>query len=413
MKAVLISDIHFGEFSRTEELAVPGFSIQDDNSGAEPLLDGLISIINEEEAKYIFIAGDLTSIASPLEFYYFEKMITVLSEKTRIPVNQIICITGNHDNDWRIHSISDSIIAEYGESLDSQLKSQLREKYDNLASNSAVTNLQSLTKGLNGIAPFSGIIDNEDFILFALNSGWRCMPDQKYSHGLLSQEQLAWFKAQLEQFELDTRTKIVMLHHHPKKYSYPVPSEDVSLLEESSELLDLAGRYGVNLILHGHRHHPRAETIHESNWANPISFICAGSLSVNAKHRSNGEIPNTAHIIDFEYAPEKFLLKNYEYSASTGWGPIKNYRPEVPLDAEEWHGRVYLESEYETAIKNYYKTLTNPVTILKYNDLPDCLHFVRYDRLNELFRNNVPDTLLFSGSFPSDVPVITKETIKT
>ena len=413
MKAILISDIHFGEYARTEELAVPGFSIQDDNSGAEPLLDGLISIINEEAVKYIFVAGDLTSIASPLEFYFFGKMIETVSEKTSIPIDRIICITGNHDNDWNIHNISNSIITERGESLDPKLKSLLIDKYHNLSANSAVINLPSLAKDLKGVAPFSGIIDNEDFLLFALNSGWHCMPDQEYSHGRLSQEQLSWFEARLKEYETDTRTKIVMLHHHPKKYSYPVPSEDVSLLEESSELLDLAGRYGVNLILHGHRHHPRAETIHESNWVKPISFICAGSLAVNAKQRSNGEIPNTAHIIDFEYAPVKFLLKNYEYSASTGWNPIKNFRPEAPLDAEEWLGRVYLDSEYESAVKSCFESLTESVNILRYNDLPECLHFVRYERLNELFRNNVPDNFLLSGSFPADVPVITKETIKT
>ena len=70
VRIAILSDIHFGKFSRTKELAVPGEAIQDETSGAAPLVDGMVQILKEMKVEYIFIAGDLTSVASPQEFYY-------------------------------------------------------------------------------------------------------------------------------------------------------------------------------------------------------------------------------------------------------------------------------------------------------------------------------------------------------
>ena len=393
MKVALISDIHFGKFSRTEELAVPGCPIDDENIGAESLVEGFIDIVKSEGAEYIFIAGDLTSIASPLEYYYFEDKMMEISRATGIPIEKIICVTGNHDIDWNIARLSSTLADACVEEKNAEI---LKAQYQKIAANSAVMNLSVLPQINNGVAPFSGVLVRDEMILFAINTGWFCSPSQDYSHGKLSAEQLVWLETELKKYQNDKRTKVFLLHHHPIKYSFPSPVEDISLLEESSELLDIAGKYGVNLILHGHRHHPRAQTIQHDDWSNPISFICAGSLSVNSKHRSNGEIPNTAHIIDFEKAPDSFLLRTYEYSASTGWDLIKRSRPEIPLDSEVWLGKLYQECVFTSTVKHCLESLTRSVVIFSYDDLPECLHYMRHKELNDLFRANVPDGYIIS-----------------
>ena len=160
------------------------------------------------------------------------------------------------------------------------------------AANAASINLSVLPKPGDeiGPVPFCGVRLEEDFIVFLLNTSWQCSHDQSIPHGKLSTEQLQWFKKASEKYRDDKKLKIVLIHHHPMQYSFPTPTHDVSMIEEGSELVEIAAQNGINLIMHGHRHHPRALTRLENGWKSPITFICAGSLSVNAKHRAFGEI---------------------------------------------------------------------------------------------------------------------------
>lgn len=44
IRIAVISDIHFGKFSRTIEFAVPGEGVQDENRGAVSLKKGLVKV---------------------------------------------------------------------------------------------------------------------------------------------------------------------------------------------------------------------------------------------------------------------------------------------------------------------------------------------------------------------------------
>ena len=94
IRIALMSDIHFGKFSRTSEFSVPGEVIQDENRGAVSLQDGLIRILKDMAVEYIFIAGDLTSVASPQEFHYCEEKIISIADKISVPHDHILCCLG-------------------------------------------------------------------------------------------------------------------------------------------------------------------------------------------------------------------------------------------------------------------------------------------------------------------------------
>ena len=91
VRIAILSDIHFGKFSRTLELAVPGENIQDENRGAASLTDGMIEILKEMAVEYIFIAGDLTSVASPQEFHYCEEKLNDIAERVGVGIERVIC----------------------------------------------------------------------------------------------------------------------------------------------------------------------------------------------------------------------------------------------------------------------------------------------------------------------------------
>jgi hypothetical protein len=187
------------------------------------------------------------------------------------------------------------------------------------------------------------------------------------------------------------------MHHHPIDYSYPTHIADISKVEEASELVDWAGKFGIDIILHGHRHHPWAKTCMETGWKNPISFICAGSLSVNAVHR--GDVPNTFHVIEFDKSTEPIYLYNYVYSSSRGWEPVKESMPEVRLDARMYLGKAFTENEIEQAIKEF----VGKTGEVKWESLPDCLKYLRIEELNDKFRSCLEGNTHIYGKFPNDI----------
>lgn len=398
MNIALISDIHFGKYSRTTEFSVPGEKIDaDETYGASDFKAGLISVLKSKEVEYIFVAGDLTSIGSPQEFHYCEKKILEIASEVGLSKDKIILSMGNHDIDRKVYEV----YKQYDETiLSTDVMELIKGKYQEAAATISIISLNELNTMENDISiPFTGVIEKEKFIVFILNSAWLCSSDQEYAHGKLDSKQLDWLDKELGKFENDNRIKIILMHHHPILYPYPTPSPDISMIEEGSELMKLAGKYGINLILHGHRHHPTVKTMMEQEWKNPITIICAGSLSVNASHRNYGEIPNTLHIINLDKGPDEFILYNYEYSTAEGWHPLSNDSPSTPMDGEMWLGKILSNDEKMTSLKNLVEKGKFPI---KWEDLPNDLKHIRCKELNKIINDLFSKEYVICGSFPKE-----------
>ncbi len=399
-KIALISDIHFGEDSRSDEFKLPNSINKDETNGGASLLQGMVKILKEKKVEYLFIAGDLTSIGSPIEYYYCESKIINIARQLNIPNENIICCLGNHDIDQKIINIVDNDYKEISDNL----KNILNQKYQLIASSTAEKCLSVLKRPqIEGVVPFSGLFEDKNFIVFILNSGWQCSQHQNISHGKLDDKQLNWFSKKLQEFERDSRKKIVLMHHHPIQYSYPTTGLDVSMIEESSQLIDIAGKYGIDMMLHGHRHHPTAKTIHEGNWKKPISFICAGSLSVHSQYRNDGEIPNTMHIIKFENGKDEIELFNYQYTLGPGWQPFTKSLT-TPLDPYMKLGKLFTKETRKQAILKY-KCYNGK---LKWEELDECLKYTNYSTLNQEFRTNLSSTHEIFGEFPKKIMLLQK-----
>lgn len=397
-KIALISDIHFGEFSRTIEFSVPGQPIKDENSGGESLKKSTIELLKRERVDYLCVAGDLTSRGSPQEFAYCEKLLIEIADEIGISRDRILLGLGNHDIDWNICKLYSSFTKTTSEfPLD-----LVRDKYRRIASQASLVNLENIPHyQIPGPAPFSGIFENESFIMFVLNTGWYCTDEQTFSHGKLDQNQLVWFEEKAREYKASPKWKIVLMHHHPFSYSFHIPYFDISMLEEGSQLIEIAGDNKIDLILHGHRHHPRVETSQNANWAKPITCICAGSFAVNASHRSGGEIPNTMHIIELTDEIGVLNLLNYQYSQAEGWIPIINNSPITPLDHKMKLGKIFTEEQINDAIQ---KLPSNQA--LSWEKLDECLKFMTFSSLNGRIDKQINNTLKRIGSFPDEVVLL-------
>lgn len=402
MRIALISDIHYGILSTTSELSVDGEQlVTGEVTNAKPLFRGLIDILKSQKPTFLFIAGDLTSTGSPLEFRDCYQKMLQLADTVGIAKDHIIFCMGNHDIDLRISKLVDTYKFEQ---YATENISYLKDKYHKLAHSWST----QVTDVLNSImpeyknkynAPFTGVIDYDTCVVFVLNSGHLCVHDQKYAHGCLSSKQFEWLKENISLHKDDKRVKIVLLHHHPFTYPYPTIGLDISTLEEGSELSQLCGEAGVDLVLHGHRHHPKAKTALETGWIKPVTYICSGSLSVNASHRLGGNIPNMFHIIDF-HTSQEVVLRNYCYKPSTGWSLISENCQETPVDGEMLLGQIIAEEEAINLIKKLHKN-----EVIKYDSLPKKLKYFTYHKLNELIVQVYENKYAICGEFPKDVTI--------
>ncbi|MCM1154401.1 MAG: metallophosphoesterase [Roseburia sp.] len=404
IRIALMSDIHFGKFARTSEFSVPGEPIQDENRGAVSLQVGLVKTLKDMAVEYIFIAGDLTSVASPQEFHYCEEKIISIADEIGVAHEHILCCLGNHDIDRNITKISDTVIA--GTELE-EVANVIKEKYNLIAASCATSNFEklSLAEKDSGPAPFSGMYEEERFIVFVLNSGWQCAHDQDYPHGKLTSGQLEWLNQITAKYKSDPRIKIVLVHHHPFKYTYPLPTQDISEIEEGSEFMDIMNVQGIDIVVHGHRHHPIAKTIQIGSGTKPITLICAGSLSVNAPHRNNGEIPNTMHILELNEDDKSIVLYNYKYTGSEGWTKLK-FCNETPLDYKMKLGKIFTKEEIEEAILKLPENNSIPIS---WEKIDESLQYITHKELNDKLQSLLSSKYKIVGAFPEEVFFLKKE----
>jgi hypothetical protein len=200
----------------------------------------------------------------------------------------------------------------------------------------------------------------------------------------------------------------LLLHHHPFNYPFPTIGREISLLEEGSELVDIAGNSGFHIVCHGHRHHPRAKNVLENGWKNPITFVCSGSFSVNAQHRGNGDIPNCFHIIELLDVTEKFVtLKNFEYRPSEGWKEFSSFSNETPLDANMFFCKPYDAKTRKEILDQLIdkSELESNFELPEWDVLPVELKTLPYHSLNKLINEKSSEGYYIYGEYPKRVAV--------
>lgn len=404
-RIAVFSDIHFGQLARTDFFAAPGEKIKDNSTGDKPLGEGLIMLLEKMKPDYFFIAGDLTSAAEPQEFYYCERRILELADRVNVNRENIICCTGNHDVDWKISKLFP--LPEGRFENESEISLYRHTKYQSIASHVAEICFEDIKvwSEKRGPAPFSGVYEEADFIVFVLNTGWQCGPEQKYSHGELTEKQLRWLNDRSGEYKNDDRKKIVLMHHHPFNYPYPNVGEEISQIKEGSEFVEVAEQNGIDMVIHGHRHHPKVKTELREG-CSPVTYFCAGSLSVNAQHRSNGEIPNTMHFIDVDKTKDYFVLYNYSYTGTEGWKKT-TYSDATPLDDIMRVGKVFSKEECVQKIREY-KNMEEQLIKIEWDKIDETIRFQTYREAMELIRNELSDTYEIIGSFPEKVMLLRK-----
>ena len=391
---LLLSDIHFGKYADSPDFVNDPSILQHQLRCSVPMKQALIDKLKGEAFDGILVLGDITSVGSPSEFVGCTKVLKEIGDALGISPNKIFHSFGNHDLDWSISKLADGKEDDLYHKVAASVGSLFVD---------VNTNLQT-----NGPLPGSGYYETEKYCLYILNSGYFSVHNQVYKHGRLGKEQMDWLKKIMA--SADTRKwRIVMLHHHPFNYPYPTPIEDISCIQEGADLVELMGDKGIDIVCHGHRHHPRLHTELKSEWHSPITFISAGSLSVNPMFRNKGEIPNCFHILHLEERVNEAAigeLHTFKYSSSEGWIPAR-YEPSLPLDDVRKFGILSTRVERISAARKVIEENDQKCELPIKSNLSEALQCTSLSELNSVFEQAAIDLGGKKiGKYPNEVMVI-------
>lgn len=360
LRFLLISDIHFGHLASSADFALASHPPQSHNQNVIPMKASLIKGLSKDlPISSILASGDLTSTAQPSEFSEFIQAIAEIADALKVPNDDVFLTFGNHDVNWRVSSLAE----ECGKIPD--------PLYTILAGHAGPLFTPMPLASRPGPLPGCAVYERSHFVVFSLNSGFYCSHDQAYPHGLL-REQLPWLKQVLDGNDSSERWRIVLLHHHVNNFPYPTVTPDISAIEEAAELIDMLGKSRIDIVCHGHRHHPYLVTRMETGWHSPVSFLCAGSLAVNATERRQGEIPNMYHVVHLrDRGPDggaRGRVRSYKYGTSEGWTPVV-YSSLTPLDGDQCFGSIASEQERTDAIRKMIQSAVQDDPL--FADLPE------------------------------------------
>lgn len=392
-RILIISDAHYGDLAHLDAFGKSGVPTDED------LLAIAVSVAEsiDEPVDFLFVLGDLTSRGSPGEFQDFYRFLSILYGQLGLQESQVYLTYGNHDVDWSISKIKTS-------------SSEHDKAYSLAAANVGGFFAPPGIYTFDGPVIGCGVAQLDGIDLISLNSGIECYDDQSVKHGRLGEDQFEWLKNDLQDCLRPNTTKVVILHHHLFSLPYSVPVLDLSVLEEGANVLELLGAYGVDIVLHGHRHHPIVHTASNSGWKKPITFFCAGSFGVCANHRANGRLPNTFHIANINSNSGGGLegyIQTFELDSSANWIPLVGNVTEYPLNYRHWFGAPDAMQNAEKDVGNIVSKLITDLgtsdyaRLPKYEDLPLSLRSFLYSSLNEMLQEEgVKNDLEITGEYP-------------
>jgi predicted phosphodiesterase len=359
--ALVLSDVHYGDLAHSETFGKNRPATDDElTSAAQDIVDALEE--NEINVGLLLILGDLTSRGSPGEYRDVYKFILILSELLKLSDEELYLTYGNHDVDWNICGIATN-------------SPEHQQAYQLAAANIGGIFAPAGPFEVQGPVLGCGVSHLDGMDLITLNSGIECYSEQQVKHGRLGAAQFSWLQGELSKSLRPDSTKVVILHHHLLSLPYAIPVYDLSALEEGANTLKILGEIGIDLVLHGHRHHPIVHTATETTWKKPITFVCAGSYGVNSSERASGCLPNTFHVIDFETnsGEKEFegFVTTFERNTASQWVPLRPNSDEYPLNFKQWFGSPAATTNAEHQIKELMSSIKIEFPELGHRDLPN------------------------------------------
>jgi hypothetical protein len=297
MNFAVMSDLHVGLSARAKDLCpVPPATPRKNRNRYNAKTDDaykqrFFEFVNRENitADYLALPGDITNKANPREVHLASEFILRAADALGVPHDKILFAPGNHDVDWSVFDPNDTTGVRWG------------QRYEPIGHNNFHFR-KLVEQGAGDVfsAPHFIVWDFEDLLAVSYNSASHDSPisENAAHHGLADPAHLDAIRAHLESIgPPDGRLRLFLVHHHPLDFSNPIPrTPDFSLMTNAESLLSLLHENSFDLLIHGHKHHPRFET-HSTQTYPHIAILCSGSFSAEIDTQWAGTIDNQFHLV--------------------------------------------------------------------------------------------------------------------
>lgn len=328
LKLAVISDLHVGLAARSKDLC-PEPPAQHRKAraryNAKTSNDYRTKFVNYFKGKvtadYLILPGDVTHCAHPSEVQIASDFILQAADALKVPHDKIVFVPGNHDVDWSVFDSADSTGVRWD------------QRYVPVG-NDRFHFRKIISQGKGDVFSFPHYIvwDFPDLLVVGYNSSSHDAPIHKdvAHHGLADPAHIAALRAQLETMgKPDGRVRLFLVHHHPIDFANPIPRvPEFSLMTNAEELLTLIHDYNFDVLIHGHRHHPRFET-HSTQTYPHLPILCSGSFSVELDTEWAGTVDNQFHLLTVadRIGVEKRIsgtLTSWTCNRAKGWIPSED-----------------------------------------------------------------------------------------
>lgn len=348
MKIAVISDLHIGTTARgadfsttpTEDNVIPCFMESFKNYFHDPCY----------HCDALIVAGDITNRANDDEFELAATRIKEIADTLKVNHDSIYFTPGNHDSNWELNKAKKQSGVKDPEKLRSA-------RYELFNDNEFIKNRMSeSTFGSFVVSPYFVLWESDKLIVLSYNSSANDDEECGTHHGEIKPEDLVKIKNELEKYKrnFEGKVKVLVCHHHPINYvekTFYAP--DFSIMANAQGLIDLAGEYCFDFIVHGHKHIPRYQHM-VSNALHPINILCAGSFVARLDDRWFDGVGNSFHIIEIDQICENKAIpqgriRSWSHFVSHGWIENIEGRDHVPHESD--FGSSYTRQELSRKLK--------------------------------------------------------------
>lgn len=297
MNLAVMSDLHVGMAARAKDLCPkpPSTARRQSERYGQKIDDDyrrtFVSFVEREgiTANYLILPGDLTNQAQPSEAQLASEFVLQAADALKVRHENIVFVPGNHDVDWSVLRTPDPTGVRW------------QQRYDPLGADTF--HFKSLVdRGSGNVfsSPYFIAWTFTDLLVVGYNSASHDKPvaENGAHHGLADPDHIAAIRPYLESLHLPADClRLFLVHHHPLNYTDPEPGRpDFSAMTNADSLLSLLHEFRFDLLVHGHKHHPRFQT-HSTLTFPHLPILCSGSFSVEIDTRWSGTVDNQFHIV--------------------------------------------------------------------------------------------------------------------
>jgi 3',5'-cyclic AMP phosphodiesterase CpdA len=301
LRIILISDLHVGKNARGIDLCP--HPLEEDEKIVRPadyiaVFEAWAKSAPRERgrvADLLCVTGDISNTAHAHEFEFADRALSRMATAIGISESEIFFVPGNHDINWPVMKLEPTSFW-----FPQRYAPLLQEKLAFARRNGAAVH------GALETTPYFVSWETERALIIAVNSAAYDGPTEKPHNGVIKQETVEEIDRYLAAKPANAEMlRICLLHHHLEQYSEPMPDHaDFSIAVNAENLVKVLSKHRVDLVLHGHKHHPRLGTKQPDN-SHPFVSICAGSFSSILPSPYYEGVPNLFHVINVDGREEQ------------------------------------------------------------------------------------------------------------